>query len=72
MDLKTRKTLFMEKVSTIEAPVFEQLEAFLDQVTRPKTTLKEYNKALEDANSRIDSGVFFTDEEVEKIANEWK
>ena len=71
MDLKTKKTAFIEKVSTIEAPVFEQLEAFLDQMTRPKTTLKEYNKALEAANSRIESGIFFTEEEVEKIANEW-
>lgn len=72
MDLKVRKYRFIQKLFSVEEDVFDKLEAQLDSFLSKNLDLKQYNEELEEANHRIDNGEFFTQEEVEKIANGWE
>ena len=72
MDLATRKYNFIQKLFEVEENVFEQLEEFLDNNTETQTiSIDQYNIELEQANSRIESGDFITNEEVEKNSAQW-
>ena len=72
MDLATRKYNFIQKLFEVEENVFEQLEEFLDNNTKTQTiSIDQYNIELEQANSRIESGDFITNEEVEKNSAQW-
>ena len=42
------------------------------KIEQPKRiSVEQYNKEIEDADARIDAGVFYTEEEAEKIMNKW-
>ena len=72
MDLATRKYNFIQKLFEVEEDVFEQLEQFLNNNTETQTiSIDQYNIELEQANARIESGDFITNEEVEKISAQW-
>lgn len=72
MDLATRKYNFIQKLFEVEEDVFEQLEEFLYKNTETQTiSVDQYNIELEQANSRIESGDFTTNEEVEKNSAQW-
>ena len=72
MDLATRKYNFIQKLFEVEEDVFEQLEQFLNNNTETQTiSIDQYNIELEQANARIESGDFITNEEVEKNAAQW-
>ena len=72
MDLATRKYNFIQKLFEVEENVFEQLEEFLDNNTETQIiSIDQYNIELEQANSRIESGDFITNEKVEKNSAQW-
>ncbi|AOR29154.1 hypothetical protein N9K49_02935 [Flavobacteriaceae bacterium] len=71
MDLETRKHEFIQKLLNVEESVFDKLESFLNKSTSRGISLSQYNKEIDEANARIDAGDFLTQEEVEKIANQW-
>lgn len=72
MDLATRKYNFIQKLFDVEEDVFEQLEQFLNNNTETQTiSIDQYNIELDQANARIESGDFITNEEVEKNAAQW-
>lgn len=72
MDLATRKYNFIQKLFDVEEDVFEQLEQFLNNNTETQTiSIDKYNIELDQANARIESGDFITNEEVEKNAAQW-
>ena len=72
MDLATRKYNFIQKLFEVEEDVFEQLEQFLNNNTETQTiSIDQYNIELDQANARIESGDFITNEEVEKNAAQW-
>jgi len=40
--------------------------------TQPeRISIEQYNKEIDDANTRIDNGEFYTQEEAEKIMDKW-
>lgn len=71
MDLQARKYEFIQKLFNIEESVFEKLESFLNKTTSERINLNQYNKEIEEADKRIDAGEFFSQDEVEKMSNEW-
>lgn len=71
MDLQARKYEFIQKLFNIEESVFEKLESFLNKTTSERISLNQYNKEIEEADKRIDAGEFFSQDEVEKMSNEW-
>jgi len=71
MDLETRKHEFIQKLRNVDESVFDKLEIFLNKSTSSGISLSQYNKEIDEANARIDAGDFLTQEEVEKIANQW-
>ncbi len=71
MDLEARKYEFIKKLFNVEESVFEKLETLLNKVVSNRISLKQYNKEIDEANKRIDTGDLFTQDEVEKMINEW-
>jgi hypothetical protein len=72
MDLATRKYNFIQKIFEVDESLFDKLEQFLDSKKgSKKISLEQYDTELNQANSRIESGEFYSSEEVDKIANEW-
>ncbi len=72
MDLATRKYNFIQKLFEVDESVFDKLEEFLNHTKEIKSiTIAQYNLELDQANSRIEKGDFFTSEEVEKNVAEW-
>ena len=73
MDLKTRKYEFIKKLFKLEEPkIMDELENILQNKSYMKSdSLESYNNQVNDANSRIDKGKFYTQDEVEKIAGKW-
>jgi hypothetical protein len=72
MDLTTRKYNFIQKVFEVNESVFEELEKIINKTeeTQP-ISLQQYNEELNQANSRIENGDFYTAEEVAKITSQW-
>lgn len=71
MDLKARKYKFIEQLFTVEEDVFEKLEAVLKVETNDRISIDQYNAELDDADKRISNGKYYTQEEVEKLAEKW-
>jgi hypothetical protein len=72
MDLATRKYNFIQRLFEVDESVFDKLEKFLDsKKSVQKTSLKQYNTELNQADLRIENGHFYTAEEVEKMSNQW-
>lgn len=72
MDLQTRKYRFIKQLFKVqEVSVLNKLEEIINEQEERPDTLEEYNHQLDEANARVDSGQFFTQEEVEKMAQKW-
>lgn len=73
MDLSTRKYEIIQKLFTVNEKVVEKLEDILDKETgtNKRISIDEYNKEIYAANERIENGEFYTQEEVEKMADKW-
>lgn len=68
MDLAIRKYNFIQKLMEVDESVFDGLEEFLNSDNGATSiNIEQYNSELDEANSRIDSGEFYTSEEVEKL-----
>lgn len=53
--------------------VLQMLETFLKGRTKKgfANSIEQYNKEIDEAIARVETGEFFTQDEVEKIANDW-
>jgi hypothetical protein len=72
MDLATRKYNFIKKLFDVDENLFGKLEQFLDSKKDSNpTSLEQYNSELNQANLRIESGEFYSEEEVDKMTSEW-
>ncbi|HET7360396.1 MAG TPA: hypothetical protein VFI78_00515 [Salinimicrobium sp.] len=73
MDLSARKYEIIQKLLTVNEKVVEKLEDILDKETgtNKRISIDEYNKEIYAANERIENGEFYTQEEVEKMADKW-
>ena len=76
MDLQTRKLYFIESILSIRnEKVIEKLEALLKKEQQKegskKTTIEQYNRELEEANNRIESGEYTTHEDVKEDSDTW-
>ena len=72
MDLATRKYNFIKKVFEVDESVFDKLEALLNARKDTKVVdVEQYNIELDQANSRIENGNFYSSEDVEKMTSEW-
>lgn len=72
MDLATRKYNFIQKIFEVNESVFEELEKIINETEEAKPiSLQQYNKELNQANSRIENGDFYTAEEVAKMTSQW-
>lgn len=72
MDLATRKYNFIQRLFEVDEDLFNKLEQVLDiKISHKPIPLNQYNDELNEANSRIENGDFYTIDEVEKIASQW-
>ena len=76
MDLQTRKLHFIESILSIgNEKVIEKLETLLkkeqEKEGNNRVSIEQYNRELEEADSEIDRGEFYTQEEVEKMSKKW-
>ena len=47
-------------------------KTYHEEETSERDTLKQYNKDIDQAIADVENGEFYTQEEVEKMAKEWK
>jgi hypothetical protein len=74
MDINVEKALLIEELKQVEdASLLKAIKAMLHYGLKNegRITLEQYNRELEEAESRIDGGDFYTQDEVEKIAKKW-
>lgn len=76
MDLQTRKLHFIEAILSIgNEKVIEKLEALLKKEQAKedgqRVSIEQYNRELEEANSRIESGQYTSHEDVTKESATW-
>jgi hypothetical protein len=73
MDLETRKYEFIQRVFSLNENLFEKLESLLKKETKePKRiSIEQYNKEIDEAILQVKNGEFYTQEEVEKMAEKW-
>nr|WP_315200767.1 hypothetical protein [uncultured Flavobacterium sp.] len=72
MYLATRKYNLIQKIFEVNESVFEELEKIINKTEGAQPiSLQQYNKELNQANSRIENGDFYTAEDVAKMASQW-
>lgn len=73
MDLEARKYDFIQKLFTVNEPLFDKLETLMNEELNEPTriSIEEYNKEIDEAVNEIETGNFYTQEEVRKIASQW-
>ena len=76
MDLQTRKLRFIESIISIgNEKVIEKLEALLKKEQQKednqRISIEQYNRELDEADSDIDKGKFYTQDEVDKMSGKW-
>lgn len=72
MDLATRKYNFIQRLFEVDENLFDQLELVLDTNKSPNPiSIKQYNFELEESNTRIENGDFYSGAEVDKITSKW-
>ena len=73
MNLKAEIQWIQSELNKVTDPSL--IEIFVKLLKYRKTAvesgLEEYNRDLDDANSRIDSGKFITQEDLEKESSQW-
>ena len=75
MDIQTHKSLLIKRLEEIEdINLLKAIDAILDYAASDKEgrpSIEQYNRDLEAANSRIESGEYLSHEEVEKESRSW-
>lgn len=75
MDIQTRKTLLLKRLEEIEdINLIKAIDSILDYADSDRdgrASIEQYNRELEAANSRIESGEYLSHEEVEKESTSW-
>lgn len=73
MDIQAEIKWIQSELNKVNDP--NLIEIFVKLLRYRKSTmetwLEEYNKELDEANTRIESGKFITQEDLEKDANQW-
>lgn len=76
MDIQGDLKWIQKELQGVKDPAFitvikNMLEYRKKVVQSQRISIEQYNKEIDEANARIDSGAFYTQEEVEKIADQW-
>jgi hypothetical protein len=75
MDIQTQKSLLIKRLEEIEdINLLKAIDAILDYAASDKegrASIEQYNRELEAANARIESGELLSNEEVEKESRSW-
>lgn len=74
MDIKTERTLLIKELEQVEdLSLLQAIKAVLHygMKNEGRISIDEYNRELDEANARIDSGKFITQEDLEKEAAQW-
>lgn len=75
MDIKTRKTLLIKRLEEIEdINLIKAIDSVLDYANSDRagrSSIEQYNRELEAANARIESGKSLSHEEIEKESKSW-
>lgn len=74
MDINIERSLLIKELQQVEdLSLLQAIKAVLHYGLKNegRISIEQYNRELEEAEARIDRGVFFTQEEVEKMAKEW-
>lgn len=73
MNLKARKYEFIQKLMVVNEPLFEKLEAILNQEldSSKRVSIEQYNIEIKEAVLDIEDGNYYTQEEVREIASKW-
>ena len=75
MDLKAEKTALMKRLEQInDKSLIKAINHIIDfglGKIEERISIEQYNRELDEADSAIDRGDFYTQEEVEKKSKQW-
>lgn len=75
MDLKAEKTALMKRLEQInDRSLIKAINHIIDfglGKIEERISIEQYNRELDEADSAIDRGDFYTQEEVEKKSKQW-
>ncbi len=74
MDINTERTLLIKELQQVEDPsLLQAIKAVLHYGLKNegRISIEQYNRELDEANARVESGQFITQEELEKEAAQW-
>jgi predicted transcriptional regulator len=76
MDLQANIKWIIEELKTVENPVLiEAIKNILKYRTKKaqseRISIEQYNKEINEAIARVENGEFYTQEEVEKMSEDW-
>lgn len=74
MDIKSERSLLIKELEKVEdLSLLQAIKAVLHygMKNEGRISVEEYNRELDEANARIDSGKFITQEDLEKEAAQW-
>ena len=75
MDLKAEKTALMKRLEQInDRSLIKAINHIIDfglGKIEERISIEQYNRELDEADSAIDRGDFYTQEEVEKKSKKW-
>ena len=75
MDLKSEKTALMKRLEQInDKSLIKAINHIIDfglGKIEERISIEQYNRELDEADSAIDRGDFYTQEEVEKKSKQW-
>lgn len=74
MDIKSERALLIKELEQVEdMSLLQAIKAVLHYGLKNegRISIEQYNHELDEANARIDSGKFITQEDLEKEAAQW-
>ena len=75
MDLKSEKTALMKRLEQInDKSLIKAINHIIDfglGKIEERISIEQYNRELDEADSALDRGDFYTQEEVEKKSKQW-
>ena len=74
MDIKTERSLLIKELQQVEdLSLLQAIKAVLHYGLKNegRISIEQYNQEMDEANARIESGKFITQEDLEKEAAQW-
>ena len=74
MDINTERSLLIKELNQVEdISLLQALKAVLHYGLKNegRISIEQYNHELDEANARVESGKFITQEDLEKEASQW-